>query len=68
MTTAEKVPTNLKYLLTIPEAVQYFGIGDKRLRNLLNENPTADYILMNGKKFLIKRKKFEELLDSISTL
>ena len=37
-----------KYNLTIKEAVQYFNIGEKNLRKLVANNPTADYILMVG--------------------
>ena len=44
-----------KYNLTIKEAVQYFNIGEKNLRKLVANNPTADYILMVGNKILIKR-------------
>lgn len=64
----EKTPIWLKYTLTIAEACDYFNIGESRLRQLLMDNPSADYILMNGHKYLIKRKKFEELLDSVGSL
>lgn len=52
-----------KYNLTIKEAVQYFNIGEKNLRKLVANNPTADYILMVGNKILIKRKIFEQFID-----
>lgn len=56
------VPINEKYLLTIKEASALFGIGEKKLRQVVRENPSADYVLMNGTKYLIKRKQFEGLL------
>ena len=55
----EKTPIWLKYTLTIAEACDNINIGESRLRQILMENPSADYILMNGHKYLIKRKKFE---------
>ncbi len=57
------VPIWEKYLLSIDEAAQYFHIGENRLRELIAESPDANYILMNGKRVLIKRKLFEEYLD-----
>ena len=34
-----------KYSLSVSEAALYFGIGEKRLRAIINENQGADYIL-----------------------
>lgn len=56
------VPLWHKYTLTISEASEYFGIGEKKLRQMVQENNTADYLLNNGVKVLIKRAKFEQLL------
>ena len=57
-----------KYNLTIKEAVQYFNIGEKNLRKLVANNPTADYILMIGNKILIKRKMFEQFIDETGSI
>lgn len=62
------VPIWNKYTLTIKEASEYFGIGEKKIRQMIIENPGADYILTNGTKYLIKRKKFESLIDGASSL
>lgn len=59
----DKVPVWQKYTLTIEEAAEYFRIGQNKLRQLIAENPTADYILMNGNRVQIKRKLFEEFID-----
>ena len=64
----EKVPISEKYMLTIAEACEYFNIGDKKLRKLVDENKGAEYIMTNGTKYLIKRKKFEEFIDKISSI
>lgn len=57
-----------KYNLTIKEAAQYFNIGEKNLRKLVANNPTADYILMVGNKILIKRKIFEQFIDETGSI
>lgn len=64
----EKVPISEKYTLTIEEASRYFGIGETKLRKIINEDKRAGFLLMNGSKILIKRKKFEELIDKISSI
>ena len=52
-----------KYTLTVGEASSYFHIGEKKLREIIEENPTADFILMSGKRIMIKRTSFEQFLD-----
>lgn len=64
----ERVPISEKYMLTISEACEYFNIGDKKLRKLIDENKGAEYIMTNGTKYLIKRKKFEEFIDKTSSI
>lgn len=68
MNKENKVPLWEKYMLTITEASEYFNIGEKKLRQLVQENDTADFILNNGVKVLIKRIKFEQFIDSVSCL
>lgn len=57
------VPLWHRYTLTISEASQYFNIGEKKLRQMVQENSTADFLLNNGAKVLVKRVKFEQFLD-----
>lgn len=64
----EKLAISEKYTLTIPEACEYFNIGDKKLRKLIDENKGAEYIITNGTKYLIKRKLFEEFIDKTSSI
>lgn len=52
-----------KILLTIPEAMQYSNIGESKLRNIMNI-PQCNFVLMNGKKKLIKREKFKIWLEN----
>ena len=49
-----------KFCLTIEEASRYFGIGEKKLRRLVNSNLDAGFVIQNGVKILIKRQRFEQ--------
>lgn len=49
--------------MSVEEASAYFRIGENKLRKLISENNDADYILWNGNRPQIKRKKFEEYVD-----
>lgn len=62
------VPIWEKYALTIYEAAEYFGIGEHRLRAIVKENKKADFVLWIGVKAEIKRKLFEEFLNSTNAL
>ena len=64
-----KVPLWEKYILTIEEAVNYFNIGEKKMRLLVSEHLSDNsFVVLNGNKALIKRKKFEEFLDKTTTI
>lgn len=54
------VPIWEKYTLTIEEAAKYFRIGEKKLRKLAEENPDANWLIMNGNRIQIKRRQFEK--------
>lgn len=62
------VPVWEKYALTIKEAVQYFGIGEKTMRRIIEQNSNSNFIICNGSKYLIKRKSFESFLDSVTSI
>ena len=64
----KEVPIWEKYSLTVDEAAEYFNIGQNRLWDMIHENEAADYILYKGRNVLIKRKKFEELLDTVNVV
>lgn len=57
------IPIENKFILTINEAVAYFNIGQKRLRELIKDEK-CDFVLFNGKKALIKRNKLEEYINN----
>ena len=58
-----EIPVWERYILTITEAADYYHIGENKLRTIADEHPTADFIIMNGNRILLKRQRFEEFLD-----
>lgn len=65
---ANEIPIWEKYTLTIDEAAIYFRIGQKRLRQIAAENPDADFLLTNGNRVQIKRKLFEQFIDTAAVV
>ena len=62
------VPIWEKYTLTIEEAAKYFRVGEKKLRKLAEENPDANWLIMNGNRIQIKRRQFEKVIDSLDVI
>ena len=58
--TEKTIPVWKKYSLNVSEAVEYYGIGEKRLRQIAGENEGADFILEVGSHIRFKRKLFED--------
>ena len=63
-----EIPVWEKYTLSVEEAAVYFRIGENKLRRIVADNPDADYILWNGVRAQIKRKKFKEFVDKLSAI
>ena len=68
MTNETQVQIQNKFCLTIDEAVIYFNIGEKKLRKLVSDNLDSGFIIQNGVKFLIKRKRFEDFLNDLTAI
>lgn len=60
-TASKEVPIWVKPTVTLEEASLYFSIGINKLRQITDEK--QEFVLWNGNKRLIKRKKFEEYLE-----
>lgn len=58
----QKIPIWHKYTLTIKEASIYTNIGQKKIRELIND-PLCTFVLRMNGKALIKRKDFEEWIN-----
>ena len=58
-----EIPYWEKYMLTLREAAEYFHIGEKKMRQIVDDNMDANFLLESGNRVMIKRKLFEEYLD-----
>jgi excisionase family DNA binding protein len=58
----DKFPVSEKYTLSVVEAAQYFGIGEKKMRRLAEDN-LGVFAVYSGNRYLIIRCKFEEYLQ-----
>ena len=65
---ANEIPYWEKYMLTLREAAEYFHIGEKKMRQIVDENMDANFLLESGNRIMIKRKLFEEYLNSASVI
>ena len=63
-----EIPYWKKYMLTLREAAEYFHIGEKKMRQIVDENMDAKFLLENGNRIMIKRKLFEEYLDKANVI
>lgn len=62
------VPVWKKYSLSIQEAATYYGIGEKKLRQLVAEHEGEEFLLEIGTHVRIKRALFEKYLDEVSVV
>lgn len=63
-----EIPYWEKYMLTLWEAAEYFHIGEKKMRQIVDENMDANFLLTSGNRVMIKRKLFEEYLNAASVI
>ena len=63
-----EIPYWEKYMLTLREAAEYFHIGEKKMRQIVDENMDANFLLESGNRVMIKRKLFEEYLDRATVI
>ena len=57
------LPINHKMLLSIREAAEYSNIGINKIDEMLKQ-PNCPFVLYVGTKKLVKRKAFEEFIES----
>lgn len=63
-----EIPYWEKYMLTLREAAEYFHIGEKKMRQIVDENMDANFLLTSGNRIMIKRKLFEEYLNAATVI
>ena len=54
---------NQKICLTIEEAAEYSMLGENRLRKIIEEDKTLDWVLYVGNWIRVKRPQFEKWLE-----
>lgn len=59
MLTSE-VPYNQRLCISIEEAADYSMIGEHRLRKIIEEDRTLDWVLRIGARTRVKRPQFEK--------
>ena len=64
----KEISISEKYMLTVREASVYFHLGEKKLRQIIEENGDADFLILNGNRVMIKRKCFERFIDESSII
>ena len=62
------IPTWERHTLSVEEAATYFRVGENKLRKIISENQDADFVLWNGNRPQIKRKKFEIYIDALNAI
>lgn len=62
-----EIPIWEKSNLTLEEAAAYSGIGINKLRKL-TESEQCSFVLWNGTKRLIKRRKLDEYIDRMYSI
>ena len=68
MISPNQINISQKYALTVNEAAQYFSIGSKKIRSLIEDYVDSGFVLQVGSKHLIKRQKFEEFLNATTSI
>ena len=63
-----EIPYWEKYMLTLREAAEYFHIGEKKMRQIVDDNLGANFLLESGNRIMVKRKLFEEYLDRATVI
>ena len=64
------VPISERYLLTVKEGSMYFNIGENKLHRIMNEYIDSEFkfVIQNGNRTMINRKKFEKFLDETTSI
>ena len=68
MITKNEVLLWKKYALTLSEAAQYFGIGERKLQQIADDNRDTGIVIYNGVKLLFKSERFSEWLNDVNSI
>lgn len=53
------IPYNQRLCMTVEEAAEYAMLGEQRLRKIIEDDKTLDWVLYVGSWVRIKRQQFE---------
>ena len=68
MSKINEIPIWEKYTLSVEEAAAYFRIGEGKLRQLIEVDKSAKFLLRNGNRVQIKREMFERFVDELEVI
>ena len=68
MSKMNEIPIWEKYTLSVEEAAAYFRIGEGKLRQLIEVDKSAKFLLWNGNRVQIKRELFERFVDELEAI
>lgn len=57
-----------KTLISVKEASDLFGIGERKIRDLLHNDTDSRYHMMVGRVMRVKRQAFENFLGKASQI
>lgn len=55
-----EIPYNQRLCISIEEAAEYSMIGEHRLRKIIEEDRSLDWVLHVGNRTRVKREQFEK--------
>lgn len=61
-----EIPIWERFCLTVEEAAAYFRIGENKLREIINNDKYADFLLWIGNTVRIKRRLFENYVEKLN--
>ena len=64
----EKIPVDRRLCITVEEAAEYAMLGEQRLRKIIEEDKSLDWVLYVGSWTRIKRPQFEKWVLSQNNL
>lgn len=55
-----RIPYNQRLCISVEEAAEYSMIGENRLRKIIEDDRTLDWVLHVGNRTRVKRPQFEK--------
>lgn len=62
------IPVWQKYILSVEEAAEYFGMDEEKIVDLMEDYPGSNWIITIDGVLMVKRKLFAQFLDCVSAI